>query len=84
MSTNSSRLAPSSVGADPNIPHSEKKTVGTVLADDCRWPIGDPSSRDFHFCGKRKKDGSPYCDFHARQAFQTVKPRAVAHRPLIA
>lgn len=84
MSIKSSHPVPSGVGAGQHIPHAEKKTVETLLADDCRWPFGDPASGDFYFCGKRKKDGSPYCDLHARQAFQTVKPRAVAHRPLIA
>jgi GcrA cell cycle regulator len=84
MSIESSSQALWGVGARQKIPHAEKKTVETLLADDCRWPFGDPSSGDFHFCGKRQKDGSPYCDLHARQAFQAVKPRAVAHRPLIA
>lgn len=32
----------------------------------CRWPIGDPQSRDFHFCGQRKTAGSSYCAHHAR------------------
>jgi len=64
-----------------NIPHNQRKTVETLLADDCRWPFGDPLSADFHFCGHRKSDGSPYCDAHMRQAFQPAKPRAVSYRP---
>ncbi len=32
----------------------------------CRWPIGDPQSRDFHFCGRQKTAGSSYCEHHAR------------------
>jgi GcrA cell cycle regulator len=36
----------------------------------CRWPIGDPQQADFHFCGKTKVAGLPYCEFHARRAFQ--------------
>ena len=30
---------------------------------------------DFHFCGKNKVPGLPYCEFHARRAFQPPQPR---------
>lgn len=36
----------------------------------CRWPIGDPSKTDFHFCGHSPKTDSPYCEAHARKAYQ--------------
>jgi GcrA cell cycle regulator len=36
----------------------------------CRWPIGDPSTSEFHFCGHMPKAGSPYCEAHARKAYQ--------------
>lgn len=84
MSTNLKRPAPSSAGDASHLPRAEKKTVETLLADDCRWPFGDPLAGEFYFCGQRKKDGSPYCDHHDRQAFQAAKPRAVVNRPLIA
>ena len=35
----------------------------------CRWPLGDPGHEDFHFCGRDKLDGLPYCTHHARIAF---------------
>jgi GcrA cell cycle regulator len=66
---------------DLTIPPSERKTVETLLADDCRWPFGDPMQPGFHFCGKRKVDGSPYCEFHMRRAFQTARPRPAVYRP---
>jgi GcrA cell cycle regulator len=74
---------PAPVRVDPvsNIPQAQRKTVETLLANDCRWPFGDPASPDFHFCGHRTKDGRPYCDAHLRQAFQPAKPRAVVYRP---
>ncbi|MDQ8698235.1 GcrA family cell cycle regulator [Hyphomicrobium sp. LHD-15] len=64
---------------EPVIPVDQRKTMETLMADDCRWPIGDPQGADFHFCGKRKVDGHPYCDFHVRRAGQTSKPRTVAY-----
>ena len=39
---------------DPVIPVHQRKIVGTLNANDCRWPIGDPQKPDFHFCGKPK------------------------------
>ena len=30
---------------------------------------------DFHFCGKNKVPGLPYCEFHARRAFQPPQAR---------
>ncbi len=42
----------------------------------CRWPIGDPQSEDFHFCGRQKRAGSSYCEHHSRIAFQPVTRRS--------
>jgi GcrA cell cycle regulator len=83
MTNISSLPAPLRVDEVSTIPKAQRKTVETLLADDCRWPFGDPRSADFHFCGQRKKDGSPYCDDHLRHAFQAAKPRSVAYRPII-
>ncbi|MBX9590484.1 MAG: GcrA family cell cycle regulator [Hyphomonadaceae bacterium] len=47
-----------------------KKTVASLGAKDCRWPIGDPREQDFHFCGAAQLPGRPYCDRHWRMAFQ--------------
>jgi hypothetical protein len=81
MSNTANKIPPSNADGEPAIPRSQRKTVETLHADDCRWPFGDPLGGDFYFCGKRKKDGSPYCDVHVRQAFQAAKPRTVAFRP---
>ena len=45
-------------------------TVLTINDRMCRWPIGDPSGEEFHFCGRKPKSGSPYCEAHARKAYQ--------------
>ena len=57
------------------IPIAERKTIQTLTECSCRWPIGDPQLSDFHFCGKTKVPGLPYCEFHARRAFQPPQPR---------
>ena len=57
------------------IPMAQRKTIQTLGECNCRWPIGDPQLADFHFCGKDKVMGLPYCEFHARRAFQPPQPR---------
>jgi GcrA cell cycle regulator len=57
------------------IPLKERRTIQTLAECSCRWPIGDPQNADFHFCGKNKVTGLPYCEFHARRAFQPPQPR---------
>lgn len=43
-------------------------TVLTLSANMCKWPIGDPSSDEFTFCG-RGTEGT-YCSEHSRVAYQ--------------
>lgn len=48
---------------------------GAALAVDglrgavCRWPIGDPRDGGFHFCGKKARIKSPYCEDHFKLAY---------------
>ena len=44
-------------------------TVLTLGAHMCKWPIGDPSSDNFSFCGGRVSQGV-YCKSHAELAYQ--------------
>jgi GcrA cell cycle regulator len=41
----------------------------------CKWPIGDPMHEDFCFCGHGPREGSPYCEYHARMAYQPAQDR---------
>lgn len=50
-------------------------TVLTLGAHMCKWPIGDPTSDEFSFCGRRSGEGTPYCVEHARVAYQPQKTR---------
>ena len=57
------------------IPLNERKYIQTLTESCCRWPIGDPQQPEFHFCGKKKIPGLPYCEVHARRAFQPPQAR---------
>lgn len=63
------------------IPLAERQTIETIEFHHCRWPIGDPTTPEFHFCGRSKVTGLPYCEFHARRAFQPPQPRRRDHGP---
>jgi GcrA cell cycle regulator len=60
-------VAPTPIVAVAELPGTA--TVLTLGAHMCKWPIGDPSSREFSFCGRRASEGV-YCGEHARVAYQ--------------
>ncbi|MEM9169561.1 MAG: GcrA family cell cycle regulator [Pseudomonadota bacterium] len=66
----------------------ELTTVASLSKNMCRWPIGDPATDDFHFCGKPTAVGKSYCAYHARLAFQPSQrrpePRKEAPRQITA
>lgn len=41
----------------------------------CKWPVGDPATDDFWFCGHAVQQGKPYCDAHVAVAFQPMSSR---------
>jgi len=41
----------------------------------CKWPIGDPATDDFFFCGLPCHPGKPYCESHVAVAFQPMSSR---------
>lgn len=52
-------------------------TLLTLTEHHCKWPVGDPNSDDFTFCGAKRERGS-YCNHHAGRAYQpdSVKSRS--------
>lgn len=61
-----------------NVPTLESIEIKGVKMIDlkermCRFPIGDPGTPDFKFCGCTSVPGLPYCDGHARIAYQMNK-----------
>lgn len=63
------------IEADPVVDENGNKTTVLTVSDRmCKWPIGDPSSDSFTFCGRRQDEG-PYCMEHARVAYQPVQTK---------
>ncbi|AHI26595.1 GcrA cell cycle regulator [Komagataeibacter xylinus] len=41
----------------------------------CCWPLGDPGTPGFHFCGATPLPGKPYCAEHAQLAYVKLRDR---------
>ncbi len=66
---------------DNVIPMGQRRTILELTEETCRWPIGDPSSADFFFCGGNTVNSLPYCAHHSRVAYQPVGDRRRNQRP---
>lgn len=65
--------------ADAPAPASQNVTIMELRESMCRWPLGDPASPDFRYCGDAAPIGEgPYCKFHARVAYQPAQNRRQA------
>lgn len=49
-------------------------TIQTLSQGGCHWPIGDPHSPDFTFCGRHRCRGA-YCEDHALRAYLPTCPK---------
>jgi GcrA cell cycle regulator len=47
-----------------------KRTFATLERGECRWPIGDPKTEGFGFCGCKALPLQVYCETHHKRAFQ--------------
>jgi GcrA cell cycle regulator len=57
------------------IPIGQRRTILELNEQTCRWPVGDPGSSDFFFCGGNTLAGLPYCAYHSRVAYQPPSER---------
>jgi GcrA cell cycle regulator len=56
--------------------NGEHATVMTIRDGMCKWPIGDPATAEFRFCGRRTAAGASYCEGHAQMAYQPARDRS--------
>ena len=60
---------------DNIIPIGQRCSILQLNEATCHWPIGDPGEPEFHFCGRKTCGQLPYCEHHARMAYQPVQMR---------
>jgi GcrA cell cycle regulator len=54
---------------------ARRLTLMELTERTCKWPIGDPATADFWFCGLPAQPGKPYCEAHVGVAFQPMSAR---------
>ena len=54
---------------------AKKISLMELTEKTCKWPVGDPATPDFWFCGLPTQTGKPYCEAHVGVAFQPMSSR---------
>ncbi len=54
---------------------ARRLTLMELTERTCKWPVGDPATDDFWFCGHPVQPGKPYCEAHVAVAFQPMSTR---------
>ncbi|WP_375258993.1 GcrA family cell cycle regulator [Citreimonas sp.] len=54
---------------------AKRLTLMELTERTCKWPVGDPATPDFWFCGLPVQQGKPYCEAHVGVAFQPMSSR---------
>ena len=68
-------MEPDPIAYDNVVPMSQRLTLVELNEATCHWPIGDPSSSEFYFCGGKALQSLPYCAHHSRIAYQPASDR---------
>lgn len=67
--------APAPAVSNNVVPMGQRCTIMNLTESTCRWPLGEPGTESFYFCGAKSNPGMPYCTQHARIAYQPVQDR---------
>lgn len=54
---------------------ARRLTLMELTERTCKWPVGDPATDNFWFCGLPTQAGKPYCEAHVGVAFQPMSSR---------
>jgi len=71
-----SEISPEALATVREIEKSARRLSLMELTErTCKWPIGDPATPSFWFCGLPCQPGKPYCEAHVGVAFQPMSSR---------
>ena len=54
------------------IPEDKRLNLLQLSESTCKWPIGDPLTKDFYCCGQHSLESGSYCEFHSRRAYHQL------------
>ncbi|HKI14567.1 MAG TPA: GcrA family cell cycle regulator [Roseiarcus sp.] len=66
---------PTWVFAEAQVGEMLKVGLENIGEGACRWPLGDPTSEDFVYCGVQTAKGRSYCAGHCRMAYKPPNSR---------
>jgi GcrA cell cycle regulator len=69
------RPAATSLAQAVVVPRSAGVTIMELREAMCRFPLGDPTTPEFRFCGAQASTGLPYCSHHAQIAYVPAAER---------
>ncbi len=68
-------LAGDEAAAPAAIDSTQRCSLVELAQGKCHWPIGDPCTADFAYCGNEAIAGFSYCAGHARMAYRVPARR---------
>jgi len=69
-------ISPEALASQREVEKRAKRlTLMELTERTCKWPIGDPATPNFWFCGLPAEQGKPYCEAHVGVAFQPMSAR---------
>ena len=68
-------IEPDPIAYDNVVPMSQRLSLLELNEATCHWPVGDPASSEFFFCGGKALTSLPYCVQHSRIAYQPAADR---------
>src|SRR3954462_2750237 len=54
-------MEPDPIAYDNVVPMGQRLSLQELSEAPCHWPIGDPASSEFFFCGGKAQPSLPYC-----------------------
>jgi GcrA cell cycle regulator len=74
------KLPPEPPAGESFIPSGHGCSLLELSPGKCRWPMSEPGTDAFRFCGNSQVEGLPYCGGHARMAYKSaaVRSRGIA------
>ena len=65
---------------DAQIPLAQRRSLFALSDHTCRWPVGEPASPSFFFCGGAVARNKPYCAVHCARAYRRPHDGAPVRR----
>jgi GcrA cell cycle regulator len=70
---------PAPIAPPANLELKPTSSLLSLSGHACRWPIGDPGTSDFGFCGRERHGAGSYCADHSNLSLRRKRTEAAAN-----